>query len=67
MTPTTGRLPMNFTGDQELRMRRSAVPAIYGAGMHPDRELWVNEPRDVEPATFVPSNRFRPGTEKAFN
>lgn len=49
------------------RMRRSAVPAIYGAGMHPDRELWVNEPRDVEPATFVPSNRFRPGTEKAFN
>jgi dihydroxy-acid dehydratase len=48
------------------RMRRSAVSAVYGAGMHPDRELWVNEPREAVRTGFVPSNRFRPGTAKAF-
>ena len=28
------------------RMRRSGVSAIQGGGMHPDRELWVNNPRE---------------------
>jgi dihydroxy-acid dehydratase len=48
------------------RMRRSAVSANYGAGMHPDRVLWVNEPREPVRTGFVPSNRHRPGTAKAF-
>jgi dihydroxy-acid dehydratase len=42
------------------RMRRSAVSAIFGAGMHPDRELWVNEPRAPELSGFEPSNKWRP-------
>lgn len=41
------------------RMRRSAVSAIYGAGMHSDRELWVSEPRDPVMTGFVPTNRHR--------
>jgi len=41
------------------RMRRSAVSAVYGAGMHPDRELFVPEPRDPIQTGFVPSNKFR--------
>ena len=41
------------------RMRRSAVSAVYGAGMHPDRELWVPQPRKPEMTGFVPQNKFR--------
>ena len=41
------------------RMRRSAVPATLGAGMHPDRQLWVSEPREPAPSTFVVSNKWR--------
>jgi dihydroxy-acid dehydratase len=48
------------------RMRRSAVSANYGAGMHPDRVLWVNEPREPARTGFVPSNKHRPDTAKAF-
>ena len=48
------------------RMRRSAVSANFGAGMHPDRVLWVNEPREPVRTTFVPSNKFRAGSAKAF-
>jgi dihydroxy-acid dehydratase len=48
------------------RMRRSAVSANFGAGMHPDRVLYVNEPRDPIRTAFVPSNRHRPGKEKSF-
>ena len=48
------------------RMRRSAVSAVYGAGMHPDRELWVPEPRTPEQSGFVPSNKHRPDATKAF-
>ena len=29
------------------RMRLTAVPAYQGAGMHPNKKLWVKEPRDV--------------------
>ncbi len=49
------------------RMRRSAVSAVYGAGMHPDREVYVPQPRDAERTGFVPSNKFREGSGKAFN
>ena len=48
------------------RMRRSAVSAIFGAGMHPDRILWVKEPRQPEITGHVPKKKFRAGAEKAF-
>ncbi len=48
------------------RMRRTAVPAIFGAGMHPDRELWVSHQRQPETSTFVPTNKWRPEKQKAF-
>ena len=35
------------------RMRSSAVSAVYGAGMHPNRNLWVNDPRKPLSAEFV--------------
>lgn len=48
------------------RMRLSAVPATQGSGMHPDRKLWVSEPRDARKSGFVPKNKWREGSEKAF-
>lgn len=48
------------------RMRRSAVTAVFGAGMHPDRVLWVKEPREAVKTGFVPANRHKPGSGKAF-
>ncbi len=48
------------------RMRRSAVSAVYGAGMHPDRSLWVPEPRNDKKSGFVPQNKYRDGSQKAF-
>tara|TARA_Y100001970_G_scaffold294331_1_gene450783 strand:+ start:88831 stop:90699 length:1869 start_codon:yes stop_codon:yes gene_type:complete len=48
------------------RMRRSAVSAVFGAGMHPDRELWVHAARKPEITGFVPSNKYREGSAKAF-
>ena len=41
------------------RMRKSAVSAIYGAGMHANRELWVSAPRQPEISSFTPHNKFR--------
>jgi hypothetical protein len=34
--------------------------------MHPDRALWVPAPREPERTGFVPSNKWREGTQKAF-
>ena len=48
------------------RMRGSAVSAIQGAGIHPGRELWVKHKREPVKSGFVPSNKYRPGAEKAF-
>lgn len=48
------------------RMRHSAVPATQGAGMHPDRVLWVHQPRDARKSSFTPHNKYRPGLEKTF-
>ncbi|OED41344.1 dihydroxy-acid dehydratase [Chromatiales bacterium (ex Bugula neritina AB1)] len=48
------------------RMRLSAVSAVYGAGMHPDRELWVPQARTPDMSGFVPGNKWRPGSQKAF-
>ena len=48
------------------RMRHSAVSAKFGAGMHPDRKLWVSDPRDPVETSFTPSNKYRPDTGTAF-
>lgn len=40
------------------RMRRSGVSALQGGGMHPDREVWVNDPRDPVITGFTPTNRW---------
>ena len=49
------------------RMRESAVSAVYGAGMHPNRNLFVPEQRPAEQSGFVPSNKWREGSQKSFN
>ena len=41
------------------RARHMAVPAIRGGGLHPNREVWVREPRHAERSSFVPRNRHR--------
>ncbi|MEL6372506.1 MAG: dihydroxy-acid dehydratase [Pseudomonadota bacterium] len=41
------------------RMRMSAVPATRGAGIHPNREVYVREPREAVQSGFVPRNRWR--------
>jgi dihydroxy-acid dehydratase len=48
------------------RARHTSVPAVRGGGLHPNREVWVREPRDATRSGFVPGNRHRPGTTKAF-
>ena len=41
------------------RMRCSAVSAVYGAGMHPDRKPWISNPRTVKLSEFEPLNKFK--------
>jgi dihydroxy-acid dehydratase len=48
------------------RARSTAVPATRGGGLHPNREVWVREPRKAERSGFSPRNRHRPQTHKAF-
>ncbi|MFK7891690.1 MAG: dihydroxy-acid dehydratase [Granulosicoccus sp.] len=48
------------------RMRHSAVSAVYGAGMHPDRVLWVPQPREAGKSGFVPQNQYREGSRREF-
>ncbi len=48
------------------RARLTAVPATRGAGMHPNREVWVRDPREATRSGFVPKNKHRPETAKAF-
>ena len=40
------------------RMRNLAVSATYGAGMHPNGKLWVNNPRVAEKENFNPKNIY---------
>ena len=40
-------------------MRCSAVPAKFGAGMHPNQSVWVYEERVPETTDFKPVNKFR--------
>lgn len=57
-------------GDADTRLlhraRLSAVPATRGAGLHPNREVWVRLPREAVRSGFVPSNKHRPEADKAF-
>jgi dihydroxy-acid dehydratase len=41
------------------RARQMAVPATRGGGLHPDREVWVREPRTAERSGFAPTNKYR--------
>jgi len=41
------------------RMRCSAVSAVFGAGMHPNREMWVSSPREPLDASFSPKNKYK--------
>jgi dihydroxy-acid dehydratase len=45
------------------RARHTAVPATRGGGLHPNRQVWVREPRLAEPSGFVPKNKHRPDTK----
>ena len=48
------------------RARLTAVPATRGAGLHPNREVWVPAPREAKRSGFVPKNKHRPEAQKAF-
>ena len=57
----TGIHPFVGRADTRLlnRMRKSAVSAIYGAGMHPNSELFVCDPRQAEFSGFKPVNKHK--------
>jgi dihydroxy-acid dehydratase len=47
------------------RARHTAVPATRGGGLHPNREIWVRDPRQAERSGFVPKNKYRPDPNTA--
>ncbi len=61
--------PSCGTADTRLlnRMRESAVSAVFGAGMHPNRSVFVPEERPADRTGFVPSNKWRDGSQKSFS
>jgi len=46
------------------RARHMAVPAIRGAGLHPNRTVWVRNPREASASGFTPRNTFRPSRDE---
>jgi dihydroxy-acid dehydratase len=48
------------------RARATAVPATRGGGLHPNREVWVRDPRRAERSGFQLQNKYRPQSNKAF-
>ena len=48
------------------RARATAVPATRGGGLHPNRKIWVREPRPAERSGFVLRNKHRPQANKSF-
>jgi dihydroxy-acid dehydratase len=48
------------------RARHTAVPATRGGGLHPNREVWVREPRQAERSGFVPRKSYRPDAARRF-
>lgn len=57
-------------GDADTRLLRrarlSAVPATRGGGLHPNREVWVRNPRTADRSGFVLRNKHRPEANKTF-
>src|SRR5437764_2533108 len=47
------------------RARLNAVPATQGGGLHPNRQVWVREPRSAHRSGFEVHNKHRPDTKKA--
>ena len=41
------------------RARRTAVSAVRGGGLHPDRVVWVRDPRKAEHSGFTPKNKYK--------
>jgi len=48
------------------RARLNAVPATQGGGLHPNRQVWVREPRSPHRSGFEVRNKHRPEMNKAF-
>jgi dihydroxy-acid dehydratase len=48
------------------RARATAVPATRGGGLHPNREVWVREPRRAQRSDFVLRNKHRPQASRSF-
>ncbi|MGI4802233.1 MAG: dihydroxy-acid dehydratase [Janthinobacterium lividum] len=48
------------------RARHTAVSAIRGGGLHPNREVWVRKPRPADRSGFTPSNMHKPEVTRAF-
>jgi len=42
------------------------VPATRGGGLHPNREVWVRDPRPAKRSGFVLRNKHKPEANKAF-
>jgi len=48
------------------RARLNAVPAKQGGGLHPNRQVWVREPRSAHRSGFEVRNKHRPDLKKVF-
>jgi dihydroxy-acid dehydratase len=48
------------------RARHDAVPATRGGGLHPERKVFVRDPREAKRSGFVPKNKYRPDAGKVF-
>ena len=61
VNPITNVHPSAGQADTRLlnRMRKSAVSAAHGAGMHPNNDLFVCDPRQVEFSNFKPVNKYK--------
>ncbi len=61
VTKNSGTHPSVGQADTRLlnRMRCSAVSAVLGAGMHPNRKLYVSNPRVVNVSEFEPTNKYK--------
>ena len=59
-----GTHPNCGTADTRLlhRARHTAVPATRGGGLHPNREVWVRDPRNADISGFKPTNRTAPSS-----
>ncbi|HTR87606.1 MAG TPA: dihydroxy-acid dehydratase [Reyranella sp.] len=49
-----------------MRARLNAVAATRGGGIHPNRQVWVRDPRSATKSGFAPRNKHRPEASKTF-